>query len=822
MGPNAEFVESTARRSSRRTALTPKSRIERSQPGARRSQSSRPFGAAFWVGVLPLLMVLGVARTEGAPESDPVSSPAPTTTAETNTVDFSASAFFSPTTIEPVPDYFQQQRTHRTARELQEKYRLRVPIHEAVGDDVEPLPGSRATNEPPARPPSLAVMLRLTRQNLMIAGLILLVGVLALRAFAPDVARLFNPRFNPWALSASSLASLSAKVRAEDDAFSEFLTAFYAGPGARSGKLDLAFDSAMESDPLKVFLRNSPKLLGELRQLLQELNRVTSVPARRKCLADLHRELHELRGEAGLSELLPVWQMAAALEGLIKQLMGKAGNVTPSTLRTVTAGFDVLADLCRPGVRPDLLTNPPLRLLAVDDDLISRKAVSLALKKALTPPDLAVDGPAALALATQHAYDVVFLDVQMPGMDGFEVCTKIHETIPNATTPVVFVTCQSDFDARAQATLSGGHDLIAKPFLTFEITVKALTLALQGRLQGRVQTIVGLGELAPNKPAVLTEDEHSSQMVTSDQTAMDSFQAEDAEAAARRHLSALAATESASRVLAPSNKTTPDDLARAFLSRAAVSLGPLRELIQTIFQTKDEALRQDMLADFYLRLTALATTDAALAGHPALRLIAALEGLLKKLLECPKHATPSSLFTVTTAVDLLVELCAEVSRADFLADRPIQLLVVDDDPVARRAITCALQMAFGKPETAENGEAALALAMDNPYDAIFLDVQMPGLDGFATCIRIHETVHNRTTPVVFVTGHSDFKARSQASFSGGSDLIAKPFLKAEVIVKALTFALRGRMQQRKMAQNLMLLPTEKEAKPDALSSALAG
>jgi two-component system sensor histidine kinase BarA len=117
-------------------------------------------------------------------------------------------------------------------------------------------------------------------------------------------------------------------------------------------------------------------------------------------------------------------------------------------------------------------------VLAVDDDPISRNAISFALRKALSPPELAEHGEAALALATLKAYDVIFLDVQMPRMDGFEVCTRIHDTLPNRTTPVVFVTCHSDFDARAQSTLSGGNDLIGKPFLTFEITVKALTLAL--------------------------------------------------------------------------------------------------------------------------------------------------------------------------------------------------------------------------------------------------------------------------------------------------------------------------------------------------------
>jgi len=182
----------------------------------------------------------------------------------------------------------------------------------------------------------------------------------------------------------------------------------------------------------------------------------------------------------------------------------------------------------------------------------------------------------------------------------------------------------------------------------------------------------------------------------------------------------------------------------------------------------------------------------------------ALEGLVKKLLKNPEHCTSSTLLTVSTALDLLNDLCITKVAADLAADASIRMLVVDDDPVARRAITCALQMAFEKPESVDCGEAALAAATERPFDLIFLDVQMPGMDGFTVCSRIHETVQNRTTPVVFVTGHSDLKARTQATLSGGGDLIAKPFLTAEVTVKALTFALRGRLQKRKTGADAVL------------------
>jgi two-component system response regulator ResD len=151
-------------------------------------------------------------------------------------------------------------------------------------------------------------------------------------------------------------------------------------------------------------------------------------------------------------------------------------------MRTVAGAVDLFESLLSPATGPEILSDPPIKFLAVDDDPVSRHTISFALKRALTAPDLAENGPAGLSLAEAAPYDVIFLDVQMPEMDGFEVCSRIHQTGANATTPVVFVTCSSDFNSRAQSTLVGGNDLIGKPFLTFEITVKALTLALRTRL----------------------------------------------------------------------------------------------------------------------------------------------------------------------------------------------------------------------------------------------------------------------------------------------------------------------------------------------------
>ena len=311
-------------------------------------------------------------------------------------------------------------------------------------------------------------------------ALLLLVGMLSIRILAPKIVNYLNPGFNPWEVVPAAAANSPAEIRTEEEVLAEFLSSFKTGLTARAGGPPSVRISSPDKEPAKMFFAVATDSLGQLRTLLQKISATENEADRQTMFTALQRELYALKSAAELPQFLPVWQLATAMEGLVKQLTHVAGSATASTLRTFAGGLDVLQDLCVTGARADLFTHPPIRLLAVEDDPICRQAVSFSLKKALSQPDLAENGEAALVLARENAYDVIFLDVQMPGMNGYEVCRHIRATLLNANTPVVFVTVCSDFEGRAQSILSGGSGLIAKPFLTFEITVQALTFALRG------------------------------------------------------------------------------------------------------------------------------------------------------------------------------------------------------------------------------------------------------------------------------------------------------------------------------------------------------
>jgi CheY-like chemotaxis protein len=247
--------------------------------------------------------------------------------------------------------------------------------------------------------------------------------------------------------------------------------------------LSTATDSAFQADLRKTFIDSLPATLAMLRASLQSLIKADNEMTRLKEIYELYRRIHALAGNAGIAGLVQIAHMAAAIEALLKELYEKPKNINTSTLRTVAAGVDFLGFLFERGTLAERQEAPAANILVVDDEAISRRAIIYALEKAQLQ-SVNVEAPeTAYKLLTESNFDLVFLDVDMPGMTGFELCTKLRALPMHKKTPVVFVTSLSDFDNRTSSTMAGGNDFIAKPFLFIELTVKALIHILRGKLQ---------------------------------------------------------------------------------------------------------------------------------------------------------------------------------------------------------------------------------------------------------------------------------------------------------------------------------------------------
>ncbi|MGH7953440.1 MAG: response regulator [Limisphaerales bacterium] len=253
------------------------------------------------------------------------------------------------------------------------------------------------------------------------------------------------------------------------------------GSGAAfTGESDTEFQSGLR----KTFIDSLPATLIILRAELQNLIKSGKQTTWLEQIYELYRRIHALNSNAGVVGLVQIANMAAALEALLKELYEKPENVNTSTLRTITAAVDFLGFLFENGTAPDKQEIPTANILVVDDEPISRRAVVYALEKAHLKSVSVEDPDAALKLLEENDFDLIFLDVDMPGINGIELCAKLRALPRYKTTPVVFfVTILGDFDNRANSAMAGGNDFIAKPFLFIELTVKALIYVLRCKLQ---------------------------------------------------------------------------------------------------------------------------------------------------------------------------------------------------------------------------------------------------------------------------------------------------------------------------------------------------
>jgi CheY-like chemotaxis protein len=243
--------------------------------------------------------------------------------------------------------------------------------------------------------------------------------------------------------------------------------------------------------------------MSQLRKRFAEINRNEDQAARLKSLEEFSQEIRPSKMAARIPALRSHRLLAIAIEGFLKQLAARPKNLTPWRLQLVNEALELFEDLCVPNLDPDLATKPAIRLLVVDDCAVSRHAMVFALKKVFREPDLADNGKHGLDLAAKNAYDVIFLDIEMPGMDGFELCEKIRSTELNKKTPIVFVTSHDNLESRAKIVKKGAQDLIGKPYLPTEITLKALQLSLYGRLKLKTVEVPAPEAAAPAPVPVL-------------------------------------------------------------------------------------------------------------------------------------------------------------------------------------------------------------------------------------------------------------------------------------------------------------------------------
>ncbi len=130
-----------------------------------------------------------------------------------------------------------------------------------------------------------------------------------------------------------------------------------------------------------------------------------------------------------------------------------------------------------------------MRLLLIEDnrDILANLTDYLTLRG--YDVDCAQDGMTGMHLAATNPYDLILLDVMLPGIDGYTLCRRLRES-ERVSTPVIMLTARDALDDRLQGFRTGADDYLTKPFALSELAARIDAVLRRGRGHGRRELVV--------------------------------------------------------------------------------------------------------------------------------------------------------------------------------------------------------------------------------------------------------------------------------------------------------------------------------------------
>lgn len=116
--------------------------------------------------------------------------------------------------------------------------------------------------------------------------------------------------------------------------------------------------------------------------------------------------------------------------------------------------------------------NPSFSILLVDDEAKNIQLLANILSKSHYDIEFATNGEEALNWVNSKNFDLILLDIMMPGLDGYQVCKKIKADSSKSHIPIIFLTAKTSPEDVNKGFESGGADYITKPFNTLELLAR--------------------------------------------------------------------------------------------------------------------------------------------------------------------------------------------------------------------------------------------------------------------------------------------------------------------------------------------------------------
>ncbi|MCD6050567.1 MAG: hypothetical protein K0Q55_1970, partial [Verrucomicrobia bacterium] len=400
------------------------------------------------------------------------------------------------------------------------------------------------------------------------------------------------------------------------------------------------------------------------------------------------------------------------------------------------------------------------KVLMVEDDQVVSTVYRSKLRGEGFEVVIAVDGEEGVRLAREFKPDVMVLDLGLPKLDGIEVIKRLRAEEVHRNMPIIVLTNAYLSNRVKEAWAAGATRCVTKSECTPRVLVDIIQKVCQAEPVVLILRKPGVPAERPTPP--------SPEPISP--------------------LNPVIAFPQGAELYKQVNS------AKSFLEEAPAAISKLRQKLQEQVRSTRPETVIFLTSELYFQVRGLAAKAAVAEMTRFARMASALEALLKELVDRPELLTASSQRTVVQSIDFLDELLRKGGGGE--GEIPVEgVLVVDDEPLSRRAVVFALEKVGLKCLDMDDPQSALAMLTGMPFDLFFLDIDMPGMNGFELCKQIRAMPAYKKTPVVFVSGLTDFQSRAQSTLSGGNDLIAKPFHFLELGVKALIHLWRPQLNR---------------------------
>lgn len=499
-----------------------------------------------------------------------------------------------------------------------------------------------------------------------------------------------------------------------------------------------------------------------------------------------------------------------------------------------------------------------MKILVVDDDdlLVERLAADLLAQNYVV--DTASDGLLGWEYATATPYDLIVLDINLPGLDGVSLCQRLRQG--GYAGAILLLTGRSSSDDKVMGLNAGADDYLVKPYTLAELTARLRALLRRPQLVSSPTLRSGSLQLDPNsglvtvadRPVELSPKEYGllelflryPDRIFSNTLLLErlwSVEEAPGEETIRTHIKRLrrklkqagiddvienvygmgyrlrpepvgAGGGKAAGTEGADASPTPNETAKATAARAA-AIAAFERFRPTIDE-RMAALRAAALALETNHLPAAVQSAAQgaahkLAGSLGLFGYGAGSHLARRLedwLDQPDLAQGQTLISLVEQLDGLLRSppAAAVSEGQTAIvplppaaalGNQIAVVAVDDDPMILAQLQSLLPRWGVDVLGLQDPRQTLATLEASPPDLLLLDLDMPPLSGLDLCRQLRQIDRWQTLPIICLTACRDAATLYQLYQAGADDYLPKPMIEPELVSRIFHRVERGRLLQ---------------------------